>query len=248
MSIPSELELENYRLPAETVPFAAELARVRAAYSRRPDESTYSLFEPAQLLSVQERERKLLAMLARHGCTSLERARILEIGCGTGNWLRDFIRWGARAENLRGIDLLPERILQARALCPAGVTLECQNAAQLGAEDGSFDLVLQSTVFTSVLDSELKRQIAREMLRVLAPAGLIVWYDFHVNNPWNRDVRGVSKSDISSLFPGCQLDLERVTLAPPMARPVARISPLLYSILSHIKLLCTHYLGTIRKP
>ena len=36
----------------------------------------------------------------------------------------------------------------------------------------------------------MKQAVAEEMLRVLKPQGLILWYDYHVNNPWNKDVRG----------------------------------------------------------
>src|SRR3954467_7229874 len=110
---------------AAAQPIASELARIRAAYSRRRNRSIYSVFEPAQLLTIQERERQLLRMLSARGIASLESSKILELGCGTGIWLREFIRWGARPENIRCIDLLPERIAEARRLCPPEVKLEC---------------------------------------------------------------------------------------------------------------------------
>jgi len=37
------------------------------------------------------------------------------------------------------------------------------------------------------------KKIASEMLRVLKVDGITVWYDFHMNNPQNPDVRGVKK-------------------------------------------------------
>jgi len=227
--------------------FAAEEARIRAAYARRGNHRT-PLAEPAGQFNRQQRERILLGLLAAQGFAELKNSRILEIGCGTGAGLRAFARWGARPENLTGVDLLPERIAEARRLCPPQISLSCGSAAHLESADASFDLVLQSTVFTSILDLEMKRQVAREMLRVLRPAGLIVWYDFRVNNPWNPDVRGVKRGEIAQLFPGCQITLRRLTLAPPLGRLVARLSPWLYRRLSAIKPLSTHYLGMIRKP
>jgi len=224
-----------------------ELARICAAYARRTDESRYSLSEPANLLDSREREGKILSALARHGCIPLENANVLEIGCGTGYWLREFVRWGARPGNITGIDLLPERIAEATNLCPAGITLRCQNAAQLDYSTGAFDLVFQSTVFTSILNENMKAQIAREMLRVLSPGGTILWYDFTVNNPWNADVRGIPRRKIARLFPGCRFEFQRLTLAPPIGRRIARASTLLYRALSALKIFDTHCLATIHR-
>ena len=190
----------------------------------------------------------LLRMLTtQYGCVSLEDKRVLEVGCGSGTWLLEFIRWGARPENLWGIDLLPERIDVASYICPPGVNLQCGNGAELQMPDGFFDLVLQSTVFTSILAYELKKQVANEMLRVLKKQGLIIWYDFMVDNPRNPDVRGINKKEIKKLFPECRIELKKITLAPPLARLVASAFPLSYHALSAIKLLCTHYLALIEK-
>jgi len=54
----------------------------------------------------------------------------------------------------------------------------------------------QFTVFTSILDISMKQSIAGEMLRVLKPDGIILWYDYYRNNPMNPDVRGVKKREI----------------------------------------------------
>jgi ubiquinone/menaquinone biosynthesis C-methylase UbiE len=196
---------------------------------------------------IQERERRLLALLRRHGSGSLKEKKILEIGCGTGYWLREFVKWGAQPENIAGLDLLPELVSEARRLCPPSVTVRQGTAAQLEFPDMTFDLVLQSTVFTSILDSALQTQIAREMIRVLKDDGHIVWYDFRVNNPWNPDVRGIKKREIFQLYPNCRVKLEWITLAPPLARRIAPYSWLTCEILGHIPWLCTHYLGVIEK-
>jgi ubiquinone/menaquinone biosynthesis C-methylase UbiE len=186
-------------------------------------------------------------MLDDRGYASLANARILEVGCGTGAWLRQFVAWGACPENICGMDLLPERIEEATTLCSPGIQFICQNAARMPLPDGAFDLVLQSTVFTSILNPQMKQQVAGEMMRVLSPRGLILWYDFCVDNPRNPDVRGVDRPEITQLFPGCEIHLEKITLAPPLGRPVARLSQALYRALSRVETLCTHYLGTISK-
>ena len=226
-----------------------EEARIREAYARRQKgpQDRYSFLNPSYVLQIQERDSELLSMLSHYGVGRLEAKKVLEIGCGAGYWLRAFLQWGALPENVFGIDLLPERIEQARKLCPHGVRLESGNAAALGFPDASFDLVLQSTVFTSILDPEMRQRVAAEMLRVLKPGGFALWCDFFVDNPQNPDVRGVRRREIRQLFPGCQIHLRHITLAPPIGRLVWHYSPLVYMLLSRSKILCTHYLGLIKK-
>ena len=76
---------------------------------------------------------------------------------------------------------------------------------------------------------------------------LILWYDFHVNNPSNPDVKGVRKREIAELFPNCRIELWRVSLAPPIVRILAPHSLLACYILERLKIFNTHYLGVIRK-
>ena len=143
------------------------------------------------------------------------------------------IKWGARSENLFGVEKIywresiAERVTEATQLCPRDVHIVQDNAAKLRVPDETFDVVLQSTVFTSVLDPETKHQMAAEMCRVLKRDGLILWYDYHMNNPKHPDVKGVKIREIQALFPHCEIRLERITLAPPIARRVASYSWLL---------------------
>ena len=55
------------------------------------------------------------------------------------------------------------------------------------------------------------------------------------------------QAEIAALFPGCRLTLRRVTLAPPLARRLARVSWLASMVLARVPWLCTHTLGVIRK-
>jgi ubiquinone/menaquinone biosynthesis C-methylase UbiE len=226
---------------------AVEESRIREAYARRTRHHRYSWFDAAHVFLTQERERVLLRRLRQFGCDDLSDKRVLDVGCGHGVWLREFIKYGASPENLVGIDLLPDRVAAARRLCPAGSTLICGSAAQLDFPDRTFDCVLQSTVFTSILDDSTRKRVAQEMVRVLRPHGFILWYDFRVNNPNNPDVRRVSRKEIRKLFPGCRISLRSITLAPPLCRRVAPCSWLLCYLLSMVPLLCTHYLGVITR-
>lgn len=226
--------------------FAREEARIKEAYARRRCGDLYSYFNPGFLFLVQERERRVLELLRRHGFAHLGDKRILEIGCGEGFWINEFIKWGAQAEHLTAVDLIPEHLAVTRSRINEKVALRCANAAALDFPADTFDLVLQATVFTSILDTGVKARVAGEMLRVVKPQGLILWYDYHLDNPANPDVRGVKKAEIHRLFPGCAIELARLTLAPPLARRLAPYSFLLCYLLEKIPFLCTHYLGAIR--
>lgn len=228
-------------------PSKIEEGRIRAAYANRRENSLYSLLSPGHLFFTQERERELLGMLRKRGVTQLDGQKILEIGCGTGYWLRQFINWGVQPQDVTGIDLLTDRVARARQLCPQGVRIECQSATKLSFADAEFDIALQATAFSSVLDPVVRQQIASEMLRVVKADGLILWYDFHMNNPRNPDVRGVKKSEIRLLFPNCRIQLRRITVAPPLVRMLAPYSWLTCACLERVKIFNTHYLGIIQR-
>lgn len=148
--------------------------------------------------------------------------------------LREFIKYGARPENLYGIDLLPDRIEEANKLSP-NISFTCGDAEDLPYEDSFFDIVLCSTVFRSILDRRMRQNIAREVLRVLRVEGIILWYDYHMNNPKNPDVIGVKKKEIKKLFPDCKFDFNKITSAPPITRIIAPYSYLLCYLLKKQK-------------
>lgn len=230
--------------------FDLEEARIHEAYARRQytvPADLYSAFNRAHLYTLQQLERRTLRLIAAHGFSSLANKTICEIGCGGGYWLRRFVDWGANPENLFGFDLLENLVAQARHRCPVAVNLECANAASLPLLNSSCDLVAQFTVFSSILDVSLRRAVAMEMLRILRPGGLIVWYDTRVNNPSNIDVRGIRRRELQRLFPVCRIELEAITLAPPINRILADASWLLSYFFERVPLLRTHYLGAITK-
>ena len=113
--------------------------------------------------------------------------------------------------------------------------------------DASQDLVLQATVFSSLLDDAFQQQLAGAMWRWVRPGGGVLWYDFVYDNPRNPDVRGVPLARIQALFPQGRVQAERVTLAPPLARALCRIHPGLYPVFNTVPWLRTHVLAWVRK-
>jgi SAM-dependent methyltransferase len=202
--------------------------------------------ENAERLRASERAREVQRLLTRHGLMPLAGKRILEVGCGSGKWLRDVLSWGAEPAQLCGVELREGTAARARRLCPPGVTIECGNAAELRYPSHSFDIVLQAGLFSALLEQETKTAVAAEMLRVVRPNGLILWYDALVTSPGNPYVRPISRNEISRLFPGCSIELQRIGLAGPVARFLAPRSTSLCALLSRLSPLCTQYLGALR--
>lgn len=240
------------------MPFALEKRRLRQGLMNKAERlglacirhlkngRMYSLFNRGELFMSQQLERSLITLLRRHSINSIGDKKILEVGCGTGWPLRRLVNYGAKPANLSGIDLLKGAVKESSKLSP-NIAFMCGNAQKLPFRSGSYDMVMQFTMFTSILDAGIKRSAAQEMLRVLKEDGLILWYDFYLNSPGNADVKGIGKTEITMLFPGCFFDFNKVTLAPPIARTLAPHSFLACYLLEKIPLLRTHYLVAIKK-
>ena len=228
---------------------SAEAQSVRERYARRVQrDPRYSLLNPAALLAFQERQRAMLALFSRLGWSDLSALKLLEVGCGAGSNLVDCLLMGFAPENLSGIELLPERYAEALSRLPEAVALQQGDALALMPPDASVDIVLQATVFSSLLDNAFQQCLAAAMWAAVKPGGGVLWYDFTVNNPRNPDVRGVPLSRVRQLFPLAKIETRRLTLAPPLARAASRVHPALYGLLNAVPWLRTHVLMWIGKP
>lgn len=238
----------------------AETDRILEEYRRRDariDPRLYSLTYLPHLYLVQQRTRDAIEFFGREGLLPLGNKRILETGCGNRGWLIDFESWGAVRSNLAGVELRSESAAEARQLLGAqfdenrqpvspGAAILCRDASELPWPSGFFNIVLQSMMFSSILDKEVRSKCAKEMVRVLSEDGAIIWYDFFYN-PRNKNVHAIRKSEIYDLFPNCEIKLKRITLAPPLARLIVPRSWLLAMVLEKTRAFNSHYLAVIRK-
>jgi len=227
-----------------------ELQRLLAAYEHRAHSvpaERYSRTNPGHLFALHEREATMAAMLRADGLHSLAGLRILDVGCGRGATLRQYLEYEADPSHLWGIDLFPAFVEQARSTS-LGLQIICGSASDLPFPDRSFDFISQFMLFTSVLDNDMKSRIAREIDRVLVPGGRLLWYDFGFNNPANPDVRGIRLGEVRRLFPAFSMTSRKITLAPPLGRAIGRFGPAIYYLASKIRPLCTHYLCLLKKP
>jgi ubiquinone/menaquinone biosynthesis C-methylase UbiE len=225
-----------------------DITRLRGEYEDRKHRfagsDLYSWFNPSNLFAIQGRQRAILRALKQNGLKSLAGLSILEMGCGGGGVLTEYLGFGALPENLYGVDLLFDRLVQAHHILPAS-GLANADGQSLPFPSHAFDLVLQSTAISSILDTELRHRICADMLRVVKPGGMILSYDFWLN-PTNPQTRGVTPSEIKRLFPNCRYEFHRITLAPPITRRLAPVSWGLCLFLEGLRIFNTHYLAAIR--
>jgi len=234
-----------------------DLTRLREEYKDRSyrfsQSDIYSLFNSAKLFRYQQRQRMLLKVLRKYGFFPLGESKILEIGSGGGGVLLEFLSYDAKPSNLFGVELLYDRNLKAKERLPNHVALVNADAQNLPLPADTFDIIVQATVFSSILDSNIKANMAREMLRVLRypnklahrSPGMIIWHDFWLN-PTNRQTQGIKPAEIRKLFPGCNYKFYRITLAPPIACRLVRVSWLLCALLEKLIVFNTHYLVAIQ--
>lgn len=226
---------------SETDAVAERYAR-RAAMADR-----YSMLRPEVWQMVHERQRAMLRLFSRLGWTDLSQIDAIEVGCGTGGNLLELLRLGFAPERLAGVELLPDRLAQARAVLPAALRLYAGDACTLALPAASARLVLLSTVFSSLLDDPFQQRLAAALWQWVAPGGGVLWYDFTIDNPRNPDVRGVPVRRLRELFPQAKPSWQRVTLAPPLARALCRLHPTLYTVAGALPLLRTHVLAWLAK-
>lgn len=218
-----------------------EILRV---YANRDKDLSHGHRNMLSVLNSCYREILLYTLLSRWGLIPLRGKLIVDFGCGTGARLREFMRFGAVPEQLFGMDLSMERLEISTQLNPR-LRVQRASCARAPYREQVFDIVINSTMMSSILDDRLATDIASEMRRVLKPNGVILWYDMRVNNPRNPSVRGYSLRRIRQLFPGWVIDAVPVAL-PTLLASVIEIMPWLYAPLNVVRVARTHYLALIR--
>lgn len=174
--------------------------------------------------------------------------RVLDLGCGDGHLARLLDDDVHRPASYLGVDLLEERLAEARTDAPAWATFEIASADQLPVADGGVDVVVAMTLLSSVPDPSFRARIAAEIGRVLVPGGRFVVYDFRYPSPSNPHVRPVTPDDLRRLFPGWALDVATLTVLPPLARRRLAAGARRYRLLHLLPPLRSHIGATLVRP
>jgi len=157
---------------------------------------------PISIYYRQAQERSL-AEIFRSIDFSIRGMKVLDAGCGNGRFLRYLISVGAIPKDLHGIDLVDDRINEARSLSPRECIYEVGSISELPYPNSNFDMVTQLTVFSSILDRNMRVDASREVCRVLKKNGLILWYD--MKDGASVSTRGIELSELTQLFPDFEL-------------------------------------------
>lgn len=226
---------------------SAEHDRIREVYryydSSAAERRKRDASNPGVRLNSMARWSAMRAAL--HAADIRDGARVLDVGCGSGGDLQRIAEeFSSLHPSLHGVDLLPDRIERARRSLP-GAAFQVGSAERLDYPDKSFDIVIASTVFSSILDQQLAQIVANEMTRVVADWGMILCYDVRYPNPANPHTRPIGHGELRRLFPGSRMRLTSVALLPPLARRLGPLSRIGYQPLHALPVLRSHYLAEV---
>ena len=214
--------------------------QINLQYNRRKDKE--SLYQVGDYVNnVREELKKTIHLQLKKYYSEFGDISILEIGAGNGSNAHIFESLGFNLSNIFFNELIEDRIKAIKINFPDNIVYE--GDAIIAPMDKKFDIVFQSTVFSSILNQSDRVNLANRMWSLLNPGGVILWYDFIYNNPKNKDVRKVTKKELKKLFSEASLfDLKKITLAPPVGRKVKRFYKLF-----NVSILRSHILVLIKK-
>src|SRR5262249_31061368 len=169
---------------------------------------------------------------------------VLDIGCGTGWWLRALENHGVPSGRLHGVDPLGDRLAAAAQRGP-GADLREAGARGLPYPNGRFRVVILFTVLSSLATSEDVLTALSEARRVLASGGILLCYEPRIPNPLNRSTRLVRRRDLDQAL-GAGWESIPLTVLPPISRRLGRRTGRVYPRLARTRALLTHRLVSSR--
>lgn len=114
-------------------------------------------------------------------------ARVLDYGCGYGRVLAELREQGF--VDVSGVDLSPALISRGRRLRPDLNFEVLESPPSLAHASASFDVVLLFAVLTCIPDDDAQRALMAELVRVLAPGGLLYVSDMVLQDDERNQAR-----------------------------------------------------------
>jgi len=169
--------------------FKDEIAFIRsnsARYASDPEFHAEWFGLTERSVNLRAQQMRAFGTLVGSVTKTLAGWRILDVGCGSGFWLRAFLEFDALPKDLVGIDVSDARIEFARAKNPL-ITLLHTDGITIPFDDASFNLVTQSVAFSTMRSAALRSHVVSEISRVLKPGGFVFWWDHYAIAPTNAD-------------------------------------------------------------
>lgn len=173
----------------------AEVDRIKGYYAVRVEPQRSRAVDDYVLEERRHLLRSLLIKLARRPMADL---RLCDVGCGEGSDLAFWAAQGVPQSHLAGTELQPHLLREARSRL-SGADLREVDGFMIPFPDASFDVVLASLVFSSILDGRARARLFAEMRRVAAPGGIVALYDFRIRKPSNPNVVAMTRIRIAEL-------------------------------------------------
>lgn len=219
-----------------------ELSSVYAGY-RGTYAERWSIANPGNRALLAERDRLARSLLRSAGLTGALTGTVLDLGAGSGESFPGLV---VAPGTIIRADLLEERLRlgldrdrYARVVCADG--------SQLPVRTASVDLVILSTVLSSVADQAVRRAILADAWRALRPGGGLLVYEFRVGNPRNPNTTPLRRAMLAGVLPVAPR-VRSLTVAPPLARRLGRTTAWSYPLLARLPFVRTHNLLVWTKP
>jgi SAM-dependent methyltransferase len=226
--------------------FRSQLSATYGHYTGRYAQR-WSPTNPGNARIVAERE-STIELLLRAWSPPVPRPVVLDVGCGSLTPLTPTLRALTDDRGIHiGADLLIERLVGLRAVDDT-LPVVCADGAAMPIRRSSVDIALLFTVLSSVPGSYLGRRIAADVDRILRPGGAVLWYDMRRRSPGNPNVSPISRRQLQKMFPGYVTSWRTLTLVPPLARRLGRLTGFGYPVLAAVPFLRTHLVGLLTKP
>lgn len=171
-------------------PADREVRRIRRYFAT--SSGSWHRWSAGRSFLVDERQRLLARAVRTFVGTEARNLSVCDLGCGRGDDLAFWRDAGVPVTALAGTEIVPENADAAR-LVATGADVRVVDSFKLPFDDEAFLVTTASLVLSTILDDRLRRTLFQEMMRVTAPGGAVLVYDFRVRKPSNRDVVAIDR-------------------------------------------------------
>ncbi|PKN01031.1 MAG: hypothetical protein CVU77_07125 [Elusimicrobia bacterium HGW-Elusimicrobia-1] len=114
-------------------------------YAKKGPDRNNPLKDKSGIFQLLAQERAFIRAMASTEINPAE-STLLDVGCGTGSSIINFVKLGFLPENIAGIDILDERIEGCLRVFPCAKFIRA-DASKIPFDANTFDVVSESTMF-----------------------------------------------------------------------------------------------------